>query len=311
MASSFPFPRVHEAYSTSQNPTIEVAAPPDFAPVSSCQDCTHILLHYACKSAKSADALFKALTTGYNNPLVDDHPLAEFLRLPPASLERVASQRLMIKKVNKKVVEEGSMLLIHFNGLCIVVLIACYAPLTHLIRIGSDIDQLGAPIAFTVLAATPLLALEMSQARAMYEKGLFRTWAFEFWNLIDVVSVLWVPVTLVVGFVDDTDDHNFEIVASVGGLLLMFKLLHFLRFMNKSMAAFVSALAQIMSDIVPPCTALAIVLFGFGFAMFNLVSKDTLDLHDEHGENVRAFVLAHALVKGLTFLSLLASPSVR
>ena len=68
------------------------------------------------------------------------------------------TKRLMIEKVNEKVVEQGSMLVIHFNGLCIVVLIACYVRLTHLMRVGTDIDRLGALIAFTVLPATALLA---------------------------------------------------------------------------------------------------------------------------------------------------------
>ena len=151
------------------------------------QTCKHILLHYACKSESSTEALFMSLTTketdmrgqdvykngkvSYKNPLVD-RPLADFLRLPPASLEHVASQPRMIEKVNEKVVEPGSMLLIHFNGLCIVVLIACYVRLTHLMRVGTDIHRLGALIAVTVLAATPLLALEISQARAMRKVGL-------------------------------------------------------------------------------------------------------------------------------------------
>ena len=263
---------------------------------------------------------------GSNTNALLERDIIQFLQLPDSSLERVAmvdgerdnrgklidgSQPSMVDKVNKTINQPLASLVLHLTFVCIVMLIVCYVRLTYLMRLGEPLSNLVWLSVLTLLAAVPLLAHELAQARAMYKLSLFGTWASDPGNVIDMSCVLWVPVTLVVGFVDNTDDHNFEIVASVGGLLLMFKLLHFLRFMNKSMAAFVSALSKIMSDIVPPCTALAIVLFGFGFAMFNLVSKDTLDLHDEHGENVRAFVLAHALVSGLTFLSLLASPSVR
>ena len=282
---------------------LQAAAPLISRPLSPrSQTCKHILLHYACKSESSTEALFKSIMTkektqwGFEvdkNPLVD-HPLADFLLLPSASLERVASQPRMIEKVNEKVVEDGSMLLIHFNGLCIVVLIACYVRLTHLMRVGTDIHRLGALIAVTVLAATPLLALEISQARAMRKVGLFRTWASDLWNQLDVICVLWVPATLLLGFARGADDATFDNFTAIGGLLLMMKLLGFLKVLNMKLATFVLALGIILSDIKSFLIVLVTIFVAFGYAFFVLISKDKVDLHDDDPDNVRcaaAFVI--------------------
>ena len=209
------------------------------------------------------------------------------MRLPSASLERVASQPQMIEKVNEKVVLPASMLLIHFNGLCIVVLIACYVRLTHLMRVGTDIHRLGALIAFTVLAATPLLALEISQARAMRKVGLLRTWATDPWNQLDVICVLWVPATLLLGFARGADDATFDNFTAIGGLLLMMKLLGFLKVLNIKLATFVLALGIILYDIVSFLLVLWTVMLGFGFAFYTLISKNKLSLHDDDPDNVR------------------------
>ena len=193
----------------------------------------------------------------------------------------------MIQKVNEKVVEPESMLMIHFNGLCIVVLIACYVRLTHLMRVGTDIHRLGALIAVTVLAATPLLALEISQARAMRKVGLFRTWATDPWNQLDVICVLWVPATLLLGFARGADDATFDNFTAIGGLLLMIKLLGFLKVLNMKLATFVLALGIILYDIVSFLLVLLTVMLGFGFAFYTLISKKKLSLHDDDPDNVR------------------------
>ena len=98
--------------------------------------CKHILLHYACQSKESTQDLFEYFTKKqrqeaehfyeeeefvFKNELIDARALAEFLRLPASSLERVASQQLMIEKVNTKVVDRDNMLMLHFEGVAIVV----------------------------------------------------------------------------------------------------------------------------------------------------------------------------------------------
>ena len=258
------------------------------------------MLHYLCASDDATREVFGSSSRADNtkrsrdsagrklNLGEDNLRMIQFLKLPDSSLERIAMLDDMAKKVNETISKSIALLVLHLTFVSIVMLITCYARLTYLMRIGVALPRLVVLSVLTLLTTVPLLAHELAQSYAMYKLGLFSAWASDPGNVIDMSCVLWVPVTLAVGFIDNTEDHVFEIVTSVGGLLLMFKLLHFLRFMNKSMAAFVSALAKIMSDIVPPCIALAIVLFGFGFAMFNLVSTDTLLLHDDDPDNVRA-----------------------
>ena len=111
--------------------------------------CKHILLHYACQSKESTQDLFEYFTKKqrqeaehfyeeeefvFKNELIDARALAEFLRLPASSLERVASQQLMIEKVNTKVVDRDNMLMLHFEGVAIVVLIATYILLPRFCR---------------------------------------------------------------------------------------------------------------------------------------------------------------------------------
>ena len=217
-----------------------------------------------------------------------DRPLADFLRLPASSLEHVASHPRVVETVNEKVIDDISLLLLHFTGLCIIVLIACYARLVYLMRIDTAPPQLAALITFTVLSATPLLALEISQGRAMYELGLFRTWASDGWNQIDLMSVLWVPAALIVGFVHGAEDTTFAIVASVGGLLLVGKLLGFLKALSSKLATDVLALTMILSDMQSFLVVLATVMLGFGISFFMLISNDILSLHDDDPDNVRA-----------------------
>ena len=198
----------------------------------------------------------------------------------------------MIEKVNEKVVDNVPMLLLHFTGMCIVVLIACYVRLTYLMRIGVAIHRLSALITFAILSAAPLLALEISQARAMRKLGLFSTWASDLWNLIDLSSVLWVPVTLIVGFTRDAEDTIFAVLASVGGLLLVAKLLGFLKVLSPRLATDVLALTMILSDMQSFLVVLVTVMVGFGVPFFMLISNDTLSLYDDDPDNVRAPISA-------------------
>ena len=113
----------------------------------------------------------------FKSELIDARALAEFLRLPASSLERVASGKLMIEKVNTKVVDRDNMLMLHFEGVAIVVLIATYIRLTYLIQIGTDLPHLVPLVVLMSMAQAPLLALLQRSRRRARCTG----WAF--WSL--------------------------------------------------------------------------------------------------------------------------------
>ena len=68
----------------------------------------------------------------------------------------------------------------------------------------------------------------------------------------------------------------------------MAKLLGFLKVLSSKLATDVLALTMILSDMQSFLVVLATVMLGFGFPFFMLISKDTLSLHDDDPDNVRA-----------------------
>jgi len=93
---------------------------------------------------------------------------------------------------------------------------------------------------------------------------------------------------LIVGFVNGATGSTFEVVASLGGLLLMIKFLGFLKVLSIRLATFVLALGIIVSDISSFLAVLAVVMLGFGYAFYILISDKTVSLHDDEPDNVRA-----------------------
>lgn len=93
---------------------------------------------------------------------------------------------------------------------------------------------------------------------------------------------------LIVGFVNGATGSTFEVVASLGGLLLMIKFLSFLKVLSIRLATFVLALGIIVSDISSFLAVLAVVMLGFGYAFYVLISDKTVSLHDDEPDNVRA-----------------------
>ena len=272
------------------------------------QDSKHILLYYARKSGESTKALFETFdyteeeqerfffdpgrprtNVVVKNRLAEHTPLADFLLLPSASLERVASHPQMTKAIDAKVTKRWAVVSLVFTGECIVVLIVCYGRLAYLLRLGVDVPRLAVPIAFAASAATPLFVLELVQMRAMHKQRLLLTWASSFWNQIDVLSVVWLPVMLIVAVRHGADDSTFKIVASIGGLVLMFKLLGFLKVLSVQLATFVLALGIILSDVRSFLAVLLVVMLGFGNAFWTLLGTKTLQLHDDEPDNVRSF----------------------
>ena len=267
------------------------------------QECSHILLHYACQSESSTETLFDKLTTikrtkqlisGRTYPKITyegifvDSRLAKFAGLPDKSLEHIASQPLMKKKVKEKLFDEASLLMIHYVGLCTLGLIACYMRLTYLIQIGVKSDRLEWWIAGVIFFEAPLFIFECLQANG---KGGFGTWVSDTWNKFDMLSMLCVPIVIIVGFTrsaHEKDRGTFAVVASIGGLLLMVKLLGFLKVLNEKLATYVLAIFIILSDIKFFLVVLAAIFIAFGYAFFMLISQDKwLNLHDDAADNVR------------------------
>ena len=148
-------------------PAVDPESPTDglyLANIHTPQGCKSILLHYACKSTASTEKLFKAV------PDLVKQPRSSFLLLPSASLERVASVRSVMKMVDMKIVDQMSMLMLHWMGVLIITLFGTFVRLAYLMRLGVSPPRLAVPITFAVLAATALLALEITQARAMHAK---------------------------------------------------------------------------------------------------------------------------------------------
>jgi len=75
-----------------------------------------------------------------------------------------------VEKVDEKIVEFGSMLMLHWMGVLIITLIGTFVRLVYLMRLGVSPPRLAVPITFAVLAAAALFALEIAQARAMHAK---------------------------------------------------------------------------------------------------------------------------------------------
>ena len=134
---------------------------------------------------------------------------------------------------------------------------------------------------------------------------------------LDVICMLWVPATLVIGFAYGAEDQTFAIVASIGGLLLMMKLLGFLKILSMKLATFVLALGIIVSDIRSFLVVLSTVMLGFGFAFHTLISKKELSPHDDEPDNVRScrgvcrFPSSVPRSRAIHHLSPRASPSAR
>ena len=93
---------------------------------------------------------------------------------------------------------------------------------------------------------------------------------------------------LIVGFASDATGSTFDVVASLGGLLLMMKFLGFLKVLSIRLATFVLALGIIASDMVSFLAVLGVVMLGFGYAFYMLISDKTMSLHDDAPDNVRA-----------------------
>jgi len=140
----------------------------------------------------------------------------------------------------------------------------------------------------------PLFIFECLQAKG---KGRFGTWVSDTWNKFDMLSMLCVPIVIIVGFTrsaHEKDRGTFAVVASIGGLLLVVKLLGFLKVLNEKLATYVLALGIILSDIKSFLIVLVTIFVAFGYAFFVLISKDKVDLHDDDPDNVRcaaAFVI--------------------
>ena len=275
------------------------------------QECSHFLLHYACQSESSTKALFDKLTRKielkghgrlrawrsrnekYEGIFVDSR-LADFLVLPKESFEHILSQPLMKKKVDDKLKDEASLLMTHFVGLCTFGLIVCYMRLTYLMQTGVKSDRLEWWIAGVIFFEAPLFIFECLQAKG---KGRFGTWVSDTWNKFDMLSMLCVPIVIIVGFTrsaHEKDRGTFAVVASIGGLLLMVKLLGFLKVLDEKLATYVLALGIILSDIKSFLIVLVTIFVAFGYAFFVLISKDKVDLHDDDPDNVRcaaAFVI--------------------
>ena len=98
----------------------------------------------------------------------------------------------------------------------------------------------------------------------------------------------WLSATLLLGFARGADDATFDNFTAIGGLLLMMKLLGFLKVLNIKLATFVLALGIILYDIVSFLLVLLTVMLGFGFAFYTLISKKKLSLHDDEPDNVRS-----------------------
>ena len=276
------------------------------------QECSDILLHYACQSESSTKALFDKLTEKVTKrKLVNrravkvitykgifvDAPLAKIVGLPDKSLEHIASQPVMKDKVKTKLFDEASMLMMHFVGLCTLGLIACYMRLTYLMQIGDNLNRLYWWIAGVIFFEVPLFIFEYKQAGG---RGHFRIWASDTWNRFDVLSMIGVPIAIIVGFTrpaHERDRGTFTVVASIGGLLLMVKLLGFLKVLNEKLATYVLAIFIIMSDIKSFLIVLGGIFIAFGYAFFMLISNDKwLDLHDDTAVNVSCAAAFSAFV---------------
>ena len=187
--------------------------------------------------------------------------------------------------------------------------------LTYLIQIGVKSDRLEWWIAGVIFFEAPLFIFECFKAKG---RGHFRTWVSDTLNQFDMLSMLCVPIVIVVGFTrpaHQRDRGTFTVVASIGGLLLVVKLLGFLKVLNQKLATYVLALGIILSDIKSFLIVLAGIIVAFGYAFFMLMSKDKwLDLHDDDPDNVRCaaafviFCIASAPSHALSFRPR-ASPS--
>jgi hypothetical protein len=93
---------------------------------------------------------------------------------------------------------------------------------------------------------------------------------------------------LIVGFGSGATGSTFEVVASLGGLLLMMKFLGFLQILSIRLATFVLALGIIASDMVSFLAVLGVAMLGFGYAFFMLIGYKTVPLHDDEPGNMRA-----------------------
>lgn len=262
--------------------------------------CSQVLLHYACKSAKSTHKLFtttaitsiggkdgsyenkaSTLTTNFSN----------YLLLPHASLDHIASHPQMVEAVNDQVTHAHGLVVAHFVGVCTIVLISCYVRLSYLMRVPElPTPRLAWLITLASLAAASLLSFEIIQIRAMRRRHpttWLSTWSADFWNQVNMASVLWLPLTLVVGFRISATGDAFQVVVCVGGLLLMARLLGFVKIINIQLATFVRCLTLILSDILPFLVVMAIFMMGFGHGFFTLLSRESLSLHYDGPDNVR------------------------